>query len=114
MDLNEALKMLANPTRRAILAWLANPNEAFEDYSQLYPYEMYGVCASLIQEKVGLSQPATSLCLKALQDANLVESTKVGKWTYYRLRCFVPTPNVHPARNEASITFSSISRYPYF
>lgn len=84
MDLNEALKMLANPTRRAILAWLANPDEAFKGYSQLYPYEMYGVCASLIQDKVGLSQPATSLCLKALQDANLVESTKVGKWTYYK------------------------------
>ena len=84
MDLNEALKMLANPTRRSILNWLGNPNEAFKGYEHLFPFEEHGVCASLIQHKTGLSQPATSLCLKALQDAGFLKATKVGKWTYYK------------------------------
>ena len=81
-----AIKLLANPTRVAVLKWLKNPEEAFAGYSQLFPFEQYGVCASLIQDKAGLSQPATSLCLKSLHDAGLLEASKVGKWTYYR-RC---------------------------
>jgi len=84
MELDEALKVLANPTRRAVLTWLGKPEEAFRDYTQLYPYDVHGVCASLIQEKAGLSQPATSLSLKALQDLGFIQATKVGKWTYYK------------------------------
>lgn len=86
MSPENAIKLLANPTRVAVLKWLKNPEEAFAGYSQLFPFEQYGVCASLIQDKAGLSQPATSLCLKALHDAGLLEASKVGKWTYYR-RC---------------------------
>ncbi len=86
MSPENAIKLLANPTRVAVLKWLKNPEEAFADYSQLFPFEQYGVCASLIQDKAGLSQPATSLCLKSLHDAGLLEASKVGKWTYYR-RC---------------------------
>ena len=84
MSPENAIKLLANPTRVAVLKWLKNPDEAFADYTQLYPFEQYGVCASLIQDKAGLSQPATSLCLKSLHDAGLLEAIKVGKWTYYR------------------------------
>ncbi|WP_288474656.1 helix-turn-helix transcriptional regulator [uncultured Pantoea sp.] len=84
MSPENALKLLANPTRVAVLKWLKEPDEAFAGYSQLYPFDQYGVCASLIQDKAGLSQPATSLCLKALQSAGLVEASKVGKWTYFR------------------------------
>lgn len=86
MSPENAIKLLANPTRVAVLKWLKNPDEAFADYTQLYPFEQYGVCASLIQDKAGLSQPAASLCLKALHDAGLLEASKVGKWTYYRRR----------------------------
>jgi ArsR family transcriptional regulator len=84
MELSEALKVLSHPTRRAVLAWLANPHESFKGYSQLYDFSVYGVCASLIQDKAGMSQPATSLCLKVLQDMDFVTATKVGKWTYYK------------------------------
>ena len=84
MSPENALKLLSNPTRVAVLKWLKNPDEAFAGYTQLYPFDQYGVCASLIQEKAGVSQPATSLCLKALHNAGLVEASKVGKWTYYR------------------------------
>ena len=88
MSPENAMKLLANPTRMAILHWLKDPAKAFAGYSQLYDFERYGVCASLIQDKAGLSQPATSLCLKVLQEAGLLEASKVGKWTYYR-RCEV-------------------------
>lgn len=84
MTTEEMMKLLSNPTRMTILQWLKDPNDAFADYSQLYEYDRYGVCASLIQDKAGLSQPATSLCLKLLQEAGLVEATKIGKWTYYK------------------------------
>jgi len=84
MSPENALKLLSNPTRVAVLKWLKDPDEAFAGYTQLYPFDQYGVCASLIQDKAGLSQPATSLCLKALHNAGLVEASKVGKWTYYR------------------------------
>ncbi|MBD8680201.1 ArsR/SmtB family transcription factor [Pseudomonas sp. CFBP 13719] len=82
--LNEALKVLSSPTRRAVLTWLKDPHRSFEGYSQLYDFSVHGVCASLIQDKAGLSQPATSICLKALLDQGFVEASKVGKWTYYR------------------------------
>jgi len=83
-DLNETLKVLSSPMRRQVLTWLKDPFTAFQDQTQLYPFDVHGVCASLIQEKAGLSQPATSLCLKALSDQGLVVATKVGKWTYYK------------------------------
>lgn len=83
-DLNETLKIISNPVRRKVLAWLKDPFTAFHDQTQIYAFDVYGVCASLIQEKAGLSQPATSLCLKALSDQGLVVATKVGKWTYYK------------------------------
>ncbi|VEB95968.1 Helix-turn-helix domain [Cedecea lapagei] len=86
MSPENAMKLLSNPTRIAVLRWLKNPEEAFAGYTQLFAFDQYGVCASLIQAKAGLSQPATSLCLKALHDAGLLEASKVGKWTYYR-RC---------------------------
>lgn len=80
----ELFKILANPTRRAILNWLKDPEVSFATYTQLYEYRLYGVCASLIQHKAGLSQPATSLSLKILLDAKLLTATRVGKWTYFK------------------------------
>lgn len=84
MSPENAMKLLSNPVRMSVLKWLKEPEVAFAGYSQLYDYDLYGVCASLIQDKAGLSQPATSLCLKVLHEAKLVEAKKVGKWTYYR------------------------------
>lgn len=84
MQLNETIKVLSSQTRRAVLSWLKDPHSSFASYTQLYDFGVYGVCASLIQDKAGLSQPATSLCLKALLDAGFVTATKVGKWTYYQ------------------------------
>jgi ArsR family transcriptional regulator len=42
------------------------------------------VCVKFIQEKLGLSQAATSQYLTILQKSGLVIATRIGKWTYYR------------------------------
>jgi ArsR family transcriptional regulator len=82
IDVNEALKALANPTRLAILNWLKDPRTNFPE--QEVDPETVGVCVSIIQERTGLSQSTTSLYLAALQRAQLVTSQRIGPWTYYK------------------------------
>lgn len=82
IDINEALKALANPTRLQIMTWLKNPREHFP--SQEADPQQIGVCVSIIQDKVGLSQSTVSLYLAALQRAQLVSSQRIGPWTYYK------------------------------
>ena len=82
IDVNEALKALANPMRLAILNWLKDPRTIFPE--QEVDPETVGVCVSIIQERTGLSQSTTSLYLAALQRAQLVTSQRIGPWTYYK------------------------------
>ncbi|WP_404800034.1 ArsR/SmtB family transcription factor [Aeromonas simiae] len=82
IDVNEALKALANPMRLAILNWLKDPRTAFPE--QEVDPETVGVCVSIIQARTGLSQSTTSLYLAALQRAQLVTSQRIGPWTYYK------------------------------
>ena len=88
-DLLEVCKALANPTRLQIMGWLRHPAEHFA--SQSDPLEEMGVCVKQIQEKAGISQSTASQFMSVLQRAGLVESTRIGQWTYYR-------------RNEARIS----------
>ncbi|MET1070409.1 MAG: helix-turn-helix transcriptional regulator [Pseudomonas prosekii] len=82
LDLNDIIKALSNPTRLQIMQWLKDPRVHFP--SQERDPEEIGVCVSIIQEKVGLSQSTVSLYLTALQRADLVTSQRLGPWTYYR------------------------------
>lgn len=82
IDVHEALKALANPVRLAILNWLKEPRKHFPE--QEVDPEDVGVCVSIIQARVGLSQSTTSLYLTALQRAQLVTSQRIGPWTYYK------------------------------
>jgi ArsR family transcriptional regulator len=82
LDLNDIIKALSNPTRLQIMLWLKAPRVHFP--TQERDPEEIGVCVSIIQEKVGLSQSTVSLYLTALQRANLVTSQRIGPWTYYR------------------------------
>ncbi|MFV3368842.1 ArsR/SmtB family transcription factor [Pseudomonas sp. NY15435] len=82
IDVNEALKALANPMRLAILNWLKDPRTSFPE--QEVDPESVGVCVSIIQERTGLSQSTTSLYLASLQRAQLVTSQRIGPWTYYK------------------------------
>ncbi len=82
IDVSEALKALDNPTRLAILTLLKDPKTNFPE--QEADPEQLGVCVSIIQERVGLSQSTVSNYLAALQRAQLVASQRIGPWTYYK------------------------------
>ncbi|KAB0548092.1 winged helix-turn-helix transcriptional regulator [Pseudomonas argentinensis] len=82
IDVSEALKALDNPTRLAILSLLKNPRQNFPE--QEADADQLGVCVSIIQERVGLSQSTVSNYLAALQRAQLVTSQRIGPWTYYK------------------------------
>lgn len=82
IDVTEALKALDNPTRLAILSLLKDPKTNFPE--QEADPERLGVCVSIIQERVGLSQSTISNYLAALQRAQLVTSQRIGPWTYYK------------------------------
>jgi ArsR family transcriptional regulator len=81
-ELLEVCKALANPTRLQIMGWLRDPAEHFAP--QADPMEEVGVCVKQIQEKAGISQSTASQFMAVLQRARLVESTRIGQWTYYR------------------------------
>lgn len=82
IDFSEALKALDNPTRLAILTLLKDPKTNFPE--QEADPEQLGVCVSIIQGRVGLSQSTVSNYLAALQRAQLVTSQRIGPWTYYK------------------------------
>ncbi|MDR0343002.1 MAG: helix-turn-helix domain-containing protein [Nocardiopsaceae bacterium] len=81
-ELLDVCKALANPTRLQIMGWLRDPAEYFAP--QADPMEEVGVCVKQIQEKAGISQSTASQFMAVLQRARLVESTRIGQWTYYR------------------------------
>lgn len=79
------MKVLSNETRLSILQWLKNPEQNFEP--QHFPAGCEfrgGVCVGSIQEKCGLAQSVVSGYLAMMQKAGLLESRRIGQWTYYR------------------------------
>lgn len=85
----EVAKALASPTRQRILGWLKDPAANFVSRRK-GDLSDRGVCASLIAEKVGASQPTVSRHLDVLRRAELVETERVAGWAFHR-------------RNEAGI-----------
>lgn len=81
MDIDAIHKALANPVRRQILQWLKDPEQHFIE--QELPLDM-GVCAGLIDRRLGLSQSTVSAHLATLQKAGLVSTRKVGQWTFFK------------------------------
>lgn len=80
-DLDEGLKALVHPVRRAILAKLADPERYFA--AQPHPLSL-GVCAREIERSCPLSQSSISAHLAALHAAGLVETRRVGTYVFYR------------------------------
>ena len=79
-------KALSNETRYKILKWLKKPEQHFGLQSHL-PRDCDfagGICVGDIQEKAGLAQSVISGYLATLQNAGLLESKRLGQWTYYR------------------------------
>ncbi|MEC0231701.1 ArsR/SmtB family transcription factor [Paenibacillus alba] len=79
-------KALSNETRSQIMLWLKNPEAYFDEkpYLQQGLNIRIGVCVGDIQAKSGLAQSVISSYLLSMQKAGLLESERIGKWTYYR------------------------------
>ncbi|OIJ88368.1 ArsR/SmtB family transcription factor [Streptomyces colonosanans] len=86
MDPLAAHKALANPARLQFMQWLKDPAKHFDEsaYRQQGLGFHIGVCVGDIQARSGLSQSVVSSYLQTLKDAGLLESERIGKWTYYR------------------------------
>ena len=82
-DHEKRLKALANAHRLQILAWLKAPTRNFRPQVDGDLIDD-GVCALLIEEKLGLAQPTTAQHLKALVEAGFLVPTRIKKWTFYK------------------------------
>ena len=83
MDLVEINRVLSNKTRFEILQWLKDPESNFPPHQELGHFD-FGVCGLYIQEKSGLSQSTISHFLNTMHKADLLVTTRIGKWTYYK------------------------------
>jgi DNA-binding transcriptional ArsR family regulator len=83
MTLAPVFQALANGRRRQILEWLKVPESHFSPQVDGCLVKD-GVCAVLIAEKLGISQPTLSEHMRVLAQAGLVRSKRIKKWTFYR------------------------------
>jgi ArsR family transcriptional regulator len=83
MNLIEVSKALSNQTRVDILNWLKEPEKNFPPHLELGHFD-YGVCLVFIKNKANLSQSTISQYMAQLHKSELVISTRIGKWTYFR------------------------------
>lgn len=83
MNLIEINKALSNQVRVDILNWLKKPEDNFPPHLELGHFD-YGVCLVFIKNKANLSQSTISQYMAQLQKTGLVDSKRVGKWTYFK------------------------------
>ncbi len=83
MPIVSAIRALANDKRLMILEWLKAPRENFPPQVD-GDLVKDGVCALLIAQKLGVSQPTVSEHLKILSQAGLVRSKRIKQWTFYK------------------------------
>src|ERR1700733_7315790 len=74
---------LANDKRLQILDLLKDPEAHFRPQID-GDLVKDGVCAVLIAEKLGVSQPTLSEHMRVLCQANLVQSKRIKRWTFYK------------------------------
>ncbi|MDM8547392.1 ArsR/SmtB family transcription factor [Candidatus Venteria ishoeyi] len=84
MDILEVFKALSNPVRLTIVQKLKEPKKHFPVADQLVDADQEGVCVSIIQETSGLSQSTVSSYLATLHRAGIIQSRRIGPWTYYK------------------------------
>nr|WP_245796518.1 metalloregulator ArsR/SmtB family transcription factor [Domibacillus antri] len=82
----DIFKALSNQTRLGILHMLKDPETNFSAQAHVIKEEDFegGVCVSDIHKKTGTSQSTTSQYLSILLQSGLVETKRIGQWTYYR------------------------------
>ena len=78
-----AIQAIGNDRRLQILEWLKKPRANFR--AQIDgDLVKDGVCAVLIAEKLGISQPTLSEHMRVLCHANLLQSKRIKQWTFYK------------------------------
>src|ERR1700729_1625260 len=78
-----AIQALANDRRLQILEWLKDPKAHFRPQVD-GDLVTDGVCAALIAEKLGISQPTLSEHMRVLSQAGLVKSKRIKQWIFYK------------------------------
>ena len=82
MSIVIALRALSNERRLQILEWLKDPTSHFRPQADGDLVED-GVCAVLLAEKLGISQPTLSEHMRVLSHAGLVRAKRIKQWTFY-------------------------------
>jgi ArsR family transcriptional regulator len=83
MQALEIFQALANDRRLQVLEWLKDPEANFPPQVD-GDLVKDGVCAVLIAEKLGISQPTLSEHMRVLCQSKLVQSKKIKQWTFYK------------------------------
>jgi len=83
IDLEFALRALANDRRLEILEWLKDPVRHFRPQVD-GDLVTDGVCGLLIAEKLGVSQPTASEHLRILSQAGLIHGKRIKQWVFYQ------------------------------
>ena len=83
MDIDVALRALANGRRLQILEWLSRPRRHFPPQVD-GDLVRDGVCGLLIARKLRVSQPTASEHLKILAAAGLIRGKRIKQWTFYK------------------------------
>lgn len=78
-----AIQAIGNERRLQILEWLKKPKTNFRPQID-GDLVKDGVCAVLIAEKLGISQPTLSEHMRVLCQANLLQSKRIKQWTFYK------------------------------
>ena len=83
MNLELALRALANDRRLQILDWLKHPRKHFPPQVD-GDLIKDGVCGVLIARKLKISQPTASEHLKIMAQAGLIRGKRIKQWTFYK------------------------------
>lgn len=83
MDLERALRAVANRRRLLILDWLRNPRRHFPPQIA-GDLVTDGVSGLLIAKKLRVTQPTASEHLKILQQSGLIRGKRIKQWTFYK------------------------------
>ena len=78
-----AIQAIGNDRRLQILEWLKDPKAHFRPQVD-GDLVTDGVCAALIAEKLGISQPTLSEHMRVLSQAGLVKSKRIKQWIFYK------------------------------
>ena len=79
----QLMHVLGNERRLQVLAWLTDPRGNFPPQRDGDLVDD-GVCLVFIADKMGVSQPSASRHMDLLAGADLVMSSPIGRWTFYR------------------------------